>query len=96
MMCLEKYEGESISNQPNVFLVEIHLFFFDVIALYCDALRPTVFKCHQPRTEKVRILSFVCLFVLRFYGPVNPMGSCRARSVYLTTRLLDRLSPLSG
>ena len=25
------------------------------------------------------------LFVLRFYGPVNPMGSCRARSVYLTT-----------
>ena len=33
------------------------------------------------------------LFVLRFYGPVNPMGS---RSVYLTTRLLGRLSPLSG
>ena len=24
------------------------------------------------------------LFVLRFYGPVNPMGSCRARSFYLT------------
>ena len=24
------------------------------------------------------------LFVLRFYGPVNPRGSCRARSVYLT------------
>ena len=39
---------------------------------------------------------FVCLFVLRFYGPVNPMGSCRARSVYLTTHLLGRLSPLSG
>ena len=36
------------------------------------------------------------LFALRFYGPVNPMGSCRARSVYLTTRLLGRLSPLSG
>ena len=36
------------------------------------------------------------LFVLRFYGPVNPMGSCRARSVYLTTRLLGRLSPLSA
>ena len=30
------------------------------------------------------------------YGPVNPMGSCRARSVYLATRLLGRLSPLSG
>ena len=38
----------------------------------------------------------VYLFVLRFYGPVNPMGSCRAQSVYLTTRLLGRLSPLSG
>ena len=23
------------------------------------------------------------LFVLTFYSPVNPMGSCRARSVYL-------------
>ena len=26
-----------------------------------------------------------CLFMLRFYGPVNPMGSCQARSIYLTT-----------
>ena len=34
--------------------------------------------------------------MLRFYGPVNPMGSCRARSVYLTTHILGRLSPLSG
>ena len=23
----------------------------------------------------------ISLFVLRFYGPVNPVGSCRARSV---------------
>ena len=37
-----------------------------------------------------------CLFVLRFYGPVNPMGSCRERSVYLIISLLGRLSPLSG
>ena len=28
-----KYKDESISNQPNLFAVEIHLFFFDVIAL---------------------------------------------------------------
>ena len=53
--------------------------------------------------KKVRLLLsllsiflFVCLFVLRFYSPVKPMGSCRARSVYLTTRLLGRFSPLSG
>ena len=34
--------------------------------------------------------------MLRFYGPVNPVGSCRARSVYLTTHLLGRLSHVSG
>ena len=59
------YKGESISNQPNLFPVEIHLFFFDVIALYCDALRPTVSKCHQSRTEKVRVLS------------MDPLLNCR-------------------
>ena len=50
-----------------------------------SADRSQRFLCHR-----------FCLFVLRFYGPVNPMGSCRARSVYLTTRLLGRLCPLSG
>ena len=38
----------------------------------------------------------LCLFVLMFYGPVNPIGSCRAWSVYLNTPLLGRLSPLSS
>ena len=38
----------------------------------------------------------VGLFVLRFYSKVNPLGSCRAQSVYLTGCLLGRLSPLSG
>ena len=28
-----KYEGESIKNQPNLFLGEMDLFFLDVIAL---------------------------------------------------------------
>ena len=36
------------------------------------------------------------LFVLRFYGPVHPMGSCRAWSVYLTTLSLSRLRPSSS
>ena len=50
--------------------------------------------CH---CAKCVLLSFFFFFffVLRFYGPVNSMGSCRARSVYPTTRLLGRLSPLS-
>ena len=37
-----------------------------------------------------------CLFVSRFYGPVNPMGSCQVQPVCLTKLLLDRLSSLSG
>ena len=49
---------------------------------------------HTILVLKFEIVHFT-LFVLRLYGPVNPMGSCRARSVYLTTRLLGRLSPLS-
>ena len=40
-----------------------------------------------------RDIRSLVLFVLRFYGPVNPMGSCRAWSVYLTTLFLGRLSP---
>ena len=46
--------------------------------------------------ERSTTMGYRCLFVLRFYGPVSPMGSCRARSVYLATRLLGRFSPLSG
>ena len=53
------------------------------------------FACGCP-IFSVIFCSRYCLFALRFYGPVNPMGSCRARSVYLTTHLLGRLSPLSG
>ena len=30
----DAYEGESISNQPNLFLIEIHLFFFDVRGMF--------------------------------------------------------------
>ena len=38
-------------------------------------------------------LVIVCVEVL---WASQPNGVCRARSVYLTTRLLGRLSPLSG
>ena len=40
--------------------------------------------------------TIVKVFVLRFHGPVNPIGSSLARSVWLTTLLLGRLSPLIG
>ena len=50
----------------------------------------------EPLPYWVDVQADLILFVLRFYSPVNPMGSCRARSVCLTTRLLGRLSPLSS
>ena len=46
--------------------------------------------------ENIYTFFFVFLFVLRFYSQVNPMGSYCACTVYLTTLLLGRLSPLSG
>ena len=58
--------------------------------------RANPFRRRQNQFWKLLPLNLYCLFVLRFYGPVNPMGSCRARSVYLTTRLLGRVSPLGG
>ena len=42
------------------------------------------------------VRSAALFVVLRFYVPVNSVGSFRERSVYLTTRLLGRLSPPSG
>ena len=53
-----------------------------------------VYKCHYFRITLIRDWCSLVLplfsryeekkVVLRFYGPVNPMGSYRARSVYLT------------
>ena len=59
----------------------------DLIYITTD-LRPVVYYLFTARAV------LVCLTCV--YGPVNPMGSCRARSVYVTTLLLDRVSPLSG
>ena len=57
---------------------------------------PSTLTCYKDSKPCPTVSQYQFLFVLRFYGPVNPMGSCRVRSVYLTTRLLGRLSPLSG
>ena len=65
---------------------------------FCIQVELNLFVCVEilRSSQSIRVKSTQSLFVLRFYGPVNQMGSCRARSVYLTTRLLGRLSPLSG
>ena len=53
------------------------------------------------KKEERKILSVCCQFNWQFvcvevFSPFNPTESCRARSVYLATCLLGRLSPLSG
>ena len=40
---------------------------------------------------KLTLTLLVCLFKLRFYSPINALGSCRARSINLFTLFLDRL-----
>ena len=48
---------------------------------------PVLHKKNNKKTKKKQNKNkkHACSFVLRFYGPVNPVGSFRARSVYLTT-----------
>ena len=88
---------------PNVVLITTFYY------IYIISLRPLLdcakgglnnkillYLHHVFKTTFGQCQRWSCLFVLRFYGPVNPMGSCQARSIYLTTRLLGRLSPLSG
>ena len=58
-------------------------------------LKPLPERKQNDYNIKYKIV-LVCLFVLKFYGPVNPIGSYQAQSVYLTTLLLGRLSPLIG
>ena len=53
-------------------------------------------ECQTVLAECQTVFAECFGFVLRFYGPVNPMGSSRVRSVYLTTCLFGRLSPLRG
>ena len=48
------------------------------------------------RLQKGAGSSQPCLYVLRIYGPVNPIGSCQAQSVYVTTLLLGKLSPVTS
>ena len=50
---------------------------------------------NEIKTQTILLLPFPRRF-LRFYGSINQLGSCRARSIYLTTLFLDRLIPLSG
>ena len=81
---------------------------FDLNILLNSGRHQMLFKLASLSVSSLRKLDYVAnklydrkhdlyvLFVLRFYGPVNPVGSCRARSVYLTTHLLGRLSPLCG
>ena len=75
--------------------------YFEYISNFMSQITYSFVKCDCsidffPQFCKNLICQGLFVFVLRFYGLFNPMGSCWAQSVYLPTRLLGRLSPLSG
>ena len=75
-------------NEPSV---------FELLRFDCNKQISMYPKIFEPlKIDRLSLHRWMSLFVMRFYGPVNPVGLCRARSVYLNTRLLGRLSPLSG
>ena len=91
--------------------VQIHVYHSKRRCLYVPRVPGSVKNPHNNKalnwTERQTVMAWAqCkliykfswprLFVLRFYGPVNPVGSCQAWSVYQTTLLLGRLSPLSS
>ena len=82
----------SLKNRKKL---ECHLLHILLWALKVKVFSKLSFE-HPSPEDFFKKVYLMILFVLRFYGPVNPIGSCRAWSVYLTTRLLGRLSPLSG
>ena len=90
-------QGPCFAGWPWTFIM-YYILFWSSIAIILLGKRELLFLCFLCSVCHCLFAPplGVCLFVLKFYGPVNPIGSCRARSVYLTTRLLDRLSPLSG
>ena len=88
-----KFDDSSPNRTICIGFIQGKAFYVSKEICYCVLVLDPIFA---DQAKFLLELSVVCLFVLRFYGPVNPMGSCGARSVYLTTRLLGRLSPLSG
>ena len=66
------------------------------LALYNTIHYNTILDITLMETGSQKYMYENDLFALRFYNPVNPMGPCRVRSIYLNTRLLGRPSPLSG
>ena len=76
-------------------VIQFNCFFFFFIPIRNYVMTHMQIMRTQPAHLPIQsVQSFHCLFVLRFYGPVNPLGSCRVLSVYmyLTTLLLGRLS----
>ena len=58
----------------------------ETICMKCQILFPGKKKKSIINLSSAELAQQVCLFVLRFYGPINPMGSCQGRSAYLSTR----------
>ena len=65
--CLSPCMGENVCRT----LIMVMFWHFTVLSI--------LFNLYQEDERMIMKGSVQCLFVLRFYGPVNPMGSCQAR-----------------
>ena len=73
-------QKKGVGVLSDAFVVNPKLLFYLSMALYFK------FICGLKGKNFINIWAFV-KFVLGFYGPDNPLGSCQALSVYLTTLL---------
>ena len=48
-------------------------------------MQPSFFFIDKLHLYELNLKTKYCLFVLRFYSPVNTLGSCKVQSVYQTT-----------
>ena len=84
MCLLDSYVSHSVKTTYTVIVQDEVLFPTKQVLIF-------LFLTYEQQVEKTlpsdvcRMRTQISLFVLRFYCPVNPMGSCRARSFYLTT-----------
>ena len=105
--CKPKIKGPVWSGSFNCLLIwQFFFFFLDTVTSTCTCgqagLHGWVGRSVNAEPEEKLLRSILvlhknvfCLFVLRFYCPFNTMGSL-ARSVYLITLFLGRLSPLGS
>ena len=81
MKCQSLFSEKNKHNISKCCLLIFFFFFYVYFAIVLLAMVTLCYKILPTMLSFNKVTDNNCLFVLKFYGPVNPMGSCRARSV---------------